>query len=63
MNKDKKKLVKKHNFRSKIIFSDKFSVARMARPKTNLNKPIYIGLAALELSKQLMGELMYEQWT
>jgi len=52
MNKYKK--VKKHNFRSEIIFSDNFSVARTAKSKINLDKPIYIGFAVLELFKLLV---------
>ena len=32
----------------------------MAKSKLNLDKPIYIGFTALELSKLLMHELHYE---
>ena len=56
----RQKIIKKHNFRSEIIFSENFSVARMAKSKINLDKPIYIGFAVLELSKLLMYEFHYE---
>ena len=55
MNKDKKQL-EKNNFRSEIIFSENFSVARMAKSKINLDKRIYIRFAASELSKLQMYE-------
>ena len=53
-------MLKKHNFRSEIIFSENVSAAKMAMSKINLDKPIYIELTVLEFSKLLMYEFHYE---
>ena len=42
------------------MFNENFLVSRMAESKINLDKYIYIGFAALELSKLLMYQFYYE---
>jgi hypothetical protein len=55
-----KKLVAKPNFSSFKIFSESFAAIAMKPTKVKLNKPIYIGMAILELSKLRMYEWYYD---
>jgi hypothetical protein len=48
------KLVAKHNFDRNVIFSENLVATHMKRNRVLYNKPIYLGMTILELSKTLM---------
>ena len=58
--KDKKrsKLVSEPNYHTMNYISEDLSIIEMKRTKVKMNKPIYLGLSILEISKLLM----YEFW-
>ena len=41
-------------------FSGNLLATEMKRPKVKLNKPVYLGLSILEISKTLMYEFWYD---
>ena len=62
VTKDKKrsKLVSESNYHTINLISENSSIIEMKRTKVKLNKPIYLGLPILEISKLLMYEFWYE---
>ena len=54
-----KKLVKKPNFDRINIFTENLVAVHMKKTTINLNKPIYLGMSILELSKTLMYDFHY----
>ena len=59
-NKDKaRKLFAKPNYDSRTIFSDNLITVDMKKTKLKLNKPIYLGMSILYLSKTLMYDFHY----
>ena len=52
------KLVSEPNYNTMNYISEDLSVIEMKRAKVKMNKPIYLGLSILEISKLLM----YEFW-
>ena len=59
-NKEKAtKLFSKPNFDKRTIFSDNLIAAHMHKKKIMLNKPIYLGMSILDLSKTLMYDFHY----
>ena len=54
------KLSKKPNFESRTIFNENLIAVHMKRTKLVYNKPIYLGMCILDLSKTLMFEFYYE---
>ena len=57
-NKKRSKLVSEPNFRAMNLISENLSITEMKKTKIKMNKPIYLGLSILEISKILM----YEFW-
>ena len=51
---------KKSNFESRIIFDENLIAIHMKRTKLVYNKPIYLGMCILDLSKTLMFEFHYD---
>ena len=62
VTKDKKrsKLVSESNYHTINLISENSSIIEMKRTKVKMNKPIYLGLPILEISKLLMYEFWYE---
>ena len=50
----------KVNYKNTIRFSDKLLAMDMRRVKVEMNKPVYLGLCILDLSKIVMYEFHYD---
>ena len=59
---DKKgsKLVSEPNYHTINLISEDLSITEMKKTKVKMNKPIYLGLSILEISKTLMYEFWYD---
>ena len=59
---DKKtsKLVSEPNYHTIILISEDLSIIEMKKTKVKINKPIYLGLSILQISKTLMYEFWYD---
>ena len=57
-DKKRSKLVSEPNYHTINLISEDLSIFKMKKTKVNMNKPIYLGLSILEISKTLM----YEFW-
>ncbi|VDI15968.1 Hypothetical predicted protein [Mytilus galloprovincialis] len=55
-----KKYIKKPNFKDSIIFNDNFVAIENNVTSVKFNKPIYLGQAILDYSKQLMYSFYYD---
>ena len=55
-----KKLVAKPNFKSRKIFSENLISVHMKKTSLTMNKPVYLGMCILELSKTIMFEFHYK---
>ena len=55
-----KKLSVKPNFRHCIIFDENLVAIHMKRTKLTFNKPVYCGMAILDLNKTLMYDFHYK---
>ena len=54
------KLVSEPNYHTMNYISEVLSIIEMKRTKVKMNKPIYLGLSILEISKLLMYEFWYD---
>ena len=54
------KLASKPNYQSNTIFSDDLVAVHMRRTNLVLNKPIYLGMSILDISKNLMYNFHYD---
>ena len=54
-----KKLVAKPNFKSRKIFSENLVSVHMKKTKLTMNKPVYLGMCILDLSKTIMYDFHY----
>ena len=54
------KLVSEPNYHTMNYISENLSIIEMKRTKAQMNKPIYLGLLILEISKLLMYEFWYD---
>ena len=59
-DKKRSKLVSEPNYRTMNYISEDLSIIEMKRTKVKTNKPIYLGLSILEISKLLMHEFLYD---
>ncbi|CAB3999477.1 Hypothetical predicted protein, partial [Paramuricea clavata] len=53
------KLAQKHNYKSATIFSENLVAVHMMKTSAKLNKPIYLGMSILDISKTLMYDFHY----
>ena len=59
-DKKRSKLVSEPNYYTINCISENLSIIEMRRTKVKMNKPIYLGLSILEISKILMHEFWYD---
>ena len=59
-DKKRSKLVSELNYRTINLISEDLSITEMKKTKVKMNKPIYLGLSILEISKTLMYEFWYD---
>ena len=59
-NKRRRKLVSEPNYHTMNYISEDLSIIEMKTTKVKMNKPIYLGLTILEISKILMYEFCYD---
>ena len=59
-DKKRSKLVSEPNYHTINYISENLSIIEMRRTKVKINKPIYLGLSILEISKILMYEFWYD---
>ena len=58
-DKRRNKLVSEPNYHTMNYISEDLSITEMDKAKVKMNKPIYLGLSILEISKLLMYEFWY----
>ena len=54
------KLVSEPNYQTMNLISENLSIIEMEKVKVKINKPIYLGLSILEISKIIMYEFWYD---
>ena len=59
-DKKRSKLVSEPNYHTINLISEDLSIVEMKKTKVKMNKPIYLGLSKLEISKILMYEFWYD---
>ena len=59
-NKKRNKLVSEPNYHTMNYISEDFSIIEMNKTKVKMNKPMYLGLSILDISKILMYEFSYD---
>ena len=59
-DKKRSKLVSEPNYHTTNLISEDLSITEMKKTKVKMNKPIYLGLSILEISKILMYEFWYD---
>ena len=59
-NKKRSKLVSEPNYHTMNYISKDLSIIEMKKTKIKMNKPIYLGLSILDISKILMYEFWYD---
>ena len=58
--KKRSKLVSEPNYHTINLISEDLSIIEMKKTKVKMNKPTYLGLSILEISKTLMYEFWYD---
>ena len=58
-DKKRSKLVSEPNYHTINCISENLSIIEMKKTKVKMNKPIYLGLSILDISKILMYEFWY----
>ena len=53
-------MVSEPNYHTINLISEELSIIEMKKTKVKMNKPIYLGLSILEISKILMYEFWYD---
>ena len=59
-DKKRSKLVSESNYHTIHLISEDLSIIEMKKTKVKMNKPIYLGLLILEISKTLMYEFWHD---
>ena len=59
-DKKRSKLISEPNYHTINLVSEALSITEMKKTKVRMNKPIYLGLSILEISKTLMYEFWYD---
>ena len=59
-DKKRSKLVSEPNYHTSNLISEDLSITEMKKTKVKMNKPTYLGLSILEISKILMYEFWYD---
>ena len=59
-DKKRSKLISKPSYHTINLISEDLSIIEMKKTKVKMNKPIYLGLSILEISKILMYEFWYD---
>ena len=59
-DKKRSKLVSEPNYHAINLISEDLSIIEMKKTKVKMNKPVYLGLSILEISKILMYEFLYD---
>ena len=59
-NYKRNKLVSEPNYHAMKLISENLSIIEMKKVKVKMNKPIYLGLSILEISKIIMYEFWYD---
>ena len=59
-DKKRSKLVSEPNYHTINLISEDLSIIEKKKTKVKMNKPIYLGLSILEISKTLMYEFWYD---
>ena len=59
-DKKRSKLVSEPNYHTINLISEDLSIIEMKKTKIKMNKPIYLGLSILEISKTLLHEFWYD---
>ena len=59
-DKKRSKLVSEPNYHTINLISEDLSIIEMKKTKVKMNKPIYLGLSILKISKTLMYEFWYD---
>ena len=59
-DKKRSKLVSEPNYHTINLISEHLSIIKKKKTKVKMNKPIYLGLSILEISKILMDEFWYD---
>ena len=59
-DKKRRKLVSEPNYHTINLISEDLSIIEMKKAKVKMNKPIYLGLSILEISKILMYDFWYD---
>ena len=59
-DKKRRKLISEPNYHTINCISENLSIIETRRTKVKMNKPIYLGLSILEISKLLMYEFWYD---
>ena len=59
-DKKRSKLVSEPNYHTINLISEDLSIIEMKKTKVKMNKPIYLGLSILEISKTLIYEFWYD---
>ena len=59
-DKNRNKLVSEPNYHTMNYISKDLSLVKMKKTKIKMNKPIYLGLSMLDISKILMYEFWYD---
>ena len=59
-DKKRSKLVSEPNYHTINLISEDLAIIEMKKTKVKMNKPVYLGLSILEISKTLMYEFWYD---